>query len=100
MEMAEILVPMHPGEVLEELYLKPLELSAGALATKLGVPRTRIERVVKGRTSITPDTAFRLARAFNTTPHYWMIMQTSYDLARAGATTDVSNIRPLDTVLG
>lgn len=98
--MAEILVPMHPGEVLEELYLKPLELSAGALAKKLGVPRTRIERVVKGRTSITPDTAFRLARAFNTTPHYWMNMQMSYDLARAGTIIDVSDIQPLDTVLG
>ena len=97
--MAEILVPMHPGEVLEELYLKPLELSAGALAKKLGVPRTRIERVVKGRTSITPDTAFRLARAFKTTPHYWMNMQMSYDLARAGAIIDVSDIQPLDAVL-
>lgn len=97
--MADNLAPMHPGEVLAELYLKPLELSAGALAKKLGVPRTRMERIVKGRTSITPDTALRLARAFKTTPHYWMNMQMNYDLAQAGAMIDVSGIQPLDTVL-
>ena len=62
--MADILDPMHPGEVLDELYLRPLKMSAGALAKNLGVPRTRVERIVKGRTSITPDTAFRLAKAF------------------------------------
>ncbi len=97
--MADILVPMHPGEVLDELYLKPLEMSAGALAKKLGVPRTRIERIVRGQTSVTPDTAFRLAKAFKTTPHYWMNMQMSYDLAQAGASIDVSDIQPLDAVL-
>ena len=97
--MADILVAMHPGEVLDELYVKPLEMSAGALAKKLGVPRTRIERIVKCQTSVTPDTAFRLAKAFKTTPHYWMNMQMSYDLAQAGAMIDVSHIQPLDTVL-
>ena len=97
--MADILVAMHPGEVLDELYLKPLEMSAGALAKKLGGPRTRIDRIVKCQTSVTPDTAFRLAKAFKTTPHYWMNMQMSYDLAQAGAMIDVSHIQPLDTVL-
>ena len=97
--MTDILAPLHPGEVLDELYLRPLEMSAGALAKKLGVPRTRIERIVKGQTSITPDTAFRLAKAFKTTPLYWMNMQTSYDLALAGATVDVSAIQSLDAIL-
>lgn len=97
--MADYLVPMHPGEVLDELYLKPFDLSAGAVAKKLGVPRTRIERVVKGQTSISPDTAYRLAKAFKATPHYWMNMQMSYDLARTGATIDVSDVQPLDAVL-
>ena len=96
--MADILAPMHPGEVLEELYLNPLEMSAGALAKKLGVPRASIERIVKGQTSITPDTAFRLAKAFKTTPHYWMKLQMSYDLAQADATIEVSDIQPLDAV--
>ena len=89
---------LHPGEVLDELYLKPLNMSAGALAKELGVPRTRIERIVKGQTSMTPDTAFRLARIFRTSPLYWMNMQTSYDLAMASATVDVSGIKPLDII--
>ena len=96
MEITEILAPMHPGEVLDELYLKPLEMSAGALAKELGVPRTRIERIVKGQTSMTPDTAFRLAKVFRTSPLYWMNMQTSYDLAMASTTVNVSDIKPLD----
>ena len=96
--MTDILAPMHPGEVLDELYLTPLGMSAGALAKELGVPRTRIERLVKGQTSMTPDTAFRLAKIFRTSPLYWMNMQTSYDLAMASATVNVSDIKPLDVV--
>lgn len=76
----DLLPPVHPGEILREIYLEPLGLSAGALAKKLGVPRTRIERVVAERTAITPDTALRLSKFFNTTPELWMNMQTSYDL--------------------
>ena len=75
--------PMHPGEVLKELYLDPLDMGAIAFARRLDVPRTRIERLVKGVTSVTPDTALRLARAFNTTPAYWMNMQTNYDMSIA-----------------
>ena len=96
--MADFLAPMHPGEVLDELYLTPLGMSAGALAKELGVPRTRIERIVKGQTSMTPDTAFRLAKIFRTSPLYWMNMQTSYDLAMASATVNVSDIKPLDII--
>ena len=73
--------PMHPGEVLKELYLDPMDIGAIAFARRLGVPRTRIERLVKGVTSVTPDTALRLARVFNTTPAYWMNMQTNYDMS-------------------
>jgi addiction module HigA family antidote len=87
--------PMHPGEVLKELYLTPLEIGAIALARRVDVPRTRIERLVSGATSMTPDTALRLARAFNTTPAYWMNMQTNYDMAVASKEVDVSGIEPL-----
>ena len=87
--------PMHPGEVLQELYLAPLGMSALALARRLGVPRTRIERLIKGVTRMTPDTALRLARAFRTTPMYWMNMQTQYDMVQASHETDVSDIDPL-----
>jgi addiction module HigA family antidote len=87
--------PMHPGEVLKELYLDPLDMGAIAFARRLDVPRTRIERLIKGTTGITPDTALRFARVFNTTPAYWMNLQTSYEMARAAKAIDLSNIEPL-----
>lgn len=78
--MTSILPPVHPGEILREEYLVPLALSAGALAKRLGVPRTRIERLVKQETPVTPDTALRLARFFRTSPEFWMNMQAAHDL--------------------
>jgi len=88
--------PLHPGEVLKELYLTPLEMSAPALAKRLGVPRTRIERLVKGETRMTPDTALRLSKAFGTTPAYWMTMQVNHDVSTVRETTDVSAIEPIN----
>lgn len=73
--------PIHPGEILREEYLAPLHMSAGALAKKLRVPRTRIERVAAGTHPITTDTALRLSKFFDTTPEFWLGMQTAYDLA-------------------
>ena len=87
--------PMHPGEVLKELYLTPLEMSAPALAKRLGVPRTRIERLVKGETRMTPDTALRLSKAFGTTAAYWMTIQVNYDVTTIKDEVDVSDIEPL-----
>ncbi|MFT5067135.1 MAG: addiction module HigA family antidote [Yoonia sp.] len=87
--------PMHPGAVLKELYLDPLNIGAIAFARRLDVPRTRIERLIKGATNMTPDTALRLARAFNTTPAYWMNMQTNFDMHAASKTIDVSVIEPM-----
>ena len=88
--------PSHPGEVLSELYLEPLGMSPIALAKRLHVPRTRIERLVKGDTALTVDTAVRLATFFRTTPEYWMNLQRAWDLARARETIDVSDITPLE----
>lgn len=73
--------PIHPGEILREQFLEPLGLSAGALARSLGVPRTRIERVVKEEMGISTDTALRLAKYFGTTPNVWLNLQQTYDLA-------------------
>lgn len=78
--MTSILPPVHPGEILREEYLAPLGMSAGALAKRLNVPRTRIERLATEHTSLTPDTALRLAKFFRTTPEFWMNLQASYDL--------------------
>ncbi|MER0237702.1 HigA family addiction module antitoxin [Fulvimarina sp. MAC8] len=89
--------PIHPGEYLREEYLVPLEMSAGALAKKLGVPRTRIERIAKEQIGLTPDTALRLARFFNTTPQFWMNFQQAFELeTQAAALADVlANIEPI-----
>lgn len=91
--------PVHPGEYLREEYLLPLGLSAGALAKKLNLPRTRIERVVKEEIGITPDTALRLARYFNTSAAFWMNFQQAYELeteARKLA-VELARIEPLET---
>ena len=72
--------PIHPGEILREEYLKPMGLSANALSLALRVPATRIGEILKERRSVTPDTALRLAKYFNTDPLSWMNLQTDYDL--------------------
>ena len=81
--------PSHPGEVLVELYLEPLGMSAIELARRLNVPRTRIERLVKGETALTVDTVMRLSTFFGNTPEFWMNLQRSYDLGRARESVDV-----------
>jgi addiction module HigA family antidote len=78
--MPKKLVPMHPGEVVREEFLVPLKLSVGALARKMDVPRTRIERIAEETTGITADTALRLSKALGTTPHLWLNLQNDYDL--------------------
>ncbi|WP_083901623.1 HigA family addiction module antitoxin [Azospirillum sp. B4] len=75
--------PVHPGEILREEFMKPLGLSAGKVAKACDVPRTRIERVVNEETELTVDTAFRLAKCFNTSVELWLNLQTSYNLAKA-----------------
>ena len=87
--------PCHPGEVLAQLYLDPLDMSANALAKRLNVPRTRIERLVKGETSLTVDTAMRLSKFFGNTAEFWINLQRAYDLAQARDTVDLSDITPL-----
>lgn len=77
--------PIHPGEVLREEYLVPLGMSANALAMDLHVPAPRINDIVRERRAITPDTALRLARYFDTTAQFWLNLQTAYDLKQAEA---------------
>lgn len=72
--------PVHPGECLREDYLIPLGMSVNALAKALNVPTPRINDIVRERRGITADTAMRLARYFDTTPQFWMALQTEYDL--------------------
>ena len=79
--MLKIVPPIHPGEILREEFLIPLNLKPYTLAKRLGVPRTRIERLVAEVTPVTPDTALRLARVFGTTAQFWMNMQAAHDLS-------------------
>lgn len=75
--------PIHPGETLREDFLKPLGLTANRLAAELFVPVTRVNDIVRGRRAVTADTALRLARYFGTTPHFWVNLQSNYDLELA-----------------
>ena len=78
-------ITSHPGEVLSEDFLKPLAMSVNALAMALRVPATRIGAIIKGERSVTADTALRLGRFFQTSPEFWMNLQTAHDLTKAKA---------------
>jgi antitoxin HigA-1 len=80
MAKSEKLPPIHPGEILREDFLKPLGISMNRLALDLRVPVTRVGEIVHQRRGITPDTALRLGRYFNTSARFWMNAQSSYDL--------------------
>lgn len=88
--------PVHPGEILDEDFLKPLGLSRSALAIAVGVPAQRINEIANGRRAITADTALRLGRYFGSTPEFRLNLQTHYDLrvARPGLEEEVERIRP------
>ena len=72
--------PPHPGDVLAEMYLNPLELSVTETAKSLGVTRQTLSELINTRRNVSIEMALRLAKAFKTTPEYWLNMQTQYDL--------------------
>lgn len=74
---------IHPGEVLREEYLKPLKLSATALAKQLHVSPPTVNDIVRGRRAVTADMAIRLGRFFSTTEQFWLNLQNAYDVSRA-----------------
>jgi addiction module HigA family antidote len=85
-------VRTHPGDVLAEEFMQPLGLTARGLADALDVPANRISDVVRGRRSISADTAIRLGRYFGTHPRFWMNLQAAYDLSVAESQTDYSGV--------
>jgi addiction module HigA family antidote len=87
-------ITTHPGEVLKEEYLLPLEMSARALAEAIGVPANRVSEIVAGRRGVTADTAIRLGRYFATDPRFWTNLQTAHDLSKAAAEHDYSGVGP------
>jgi addiction module HigA family antidote len=74
------LASIHPGEILLEEFLKPMQLSQYRLAKQISVPARRINEIVHGKRAVTADTALRLARYFGTTPRFWLNLQTQHDL--------------------
>lgn len=94
-----VVPPVHPGEMLREEFLLPLGLTPYGLAQKLKVPRTRIERLVREETGLTPDTALRLARYFGTSAEFWLNMQSVYaltitEIALAGSIGEIVPMPP------
>ena len=97
--MANKMRPIHPGEILLEEFLLPLEITASQLARYLGVPANRISQILHHTRSITGDTALRLARFFKTSPEFWMNLQAIYDLREAQEKANIGQINkilPLD----
>ena len=81
--MSEKLNPVHPGEVLLEEFLKPMNISQNRLAINIGVDARRINEIVLGVRSVTADTALRLGRYFGVSPQFWLGLQAEYDLDMA-----------------
>jgi addiction module HigA family antidote len=76
-------IPTHPGEILLEEFLIPLEMSQVAFAAHIGVPVQRVNEIVRGKRGITPESAWLFAQAFGTSPEFWLNLQANYDLALA-----------------
>jgi antitoxin HigA-1 len=97
---ARRLPPLHPGEVLREEFIVPLGLTAGRVAKAIGVPRTRVERIVAEQVGITGDTAVRLGAFFRTSPEFWMNLQGAYELqkARQDLQSTLKDIAPVEEI--
>jgi len=87
-------IPTHPGEILSEEFLKPMNISQIAFARHIGVPTQRVNEIVNGKRGITPETAWLLSEALTTTPEFWMNLQTVYDLARKRPERHVQQLEP------
>jgi addiction module HigA family antidote len=88
----KLMAPVHPGEILREDFMKPMNLTANKLALDLHIPATRIAEIAHERRRITADTALRLARYFNTNPEFWLNLQNFYDLEvsrRSGTLSEI-----------
>ncbi|HLE22606.1 MAG TPA: HigA family addiction module antitoxin [Vicinamibacteria bacterium] len=99
--MAKKLPNVHPGEVLLEEFLEPMGISQNRLARAIGVPPRRVNEIVLGKRSITPDTALRLSRFFGTSSRFWLGLQMDYDLEeteRAEAARINREVRPREEV--
>ena len=94
--------PTHPGEILKYEFLEPLKITQQQLADILGITRVRVNEIILGKRKVTPDTAFRLAKYFNTTPEFWINLQNNLDMWRTfqNHKIEYEKIHPVLTQLG
>ncbi|MDP3394873.1 HigA family addiction module antitoxin [Sediminibacterium sp.] len=88
------LPPSHPGFILKEMYLTPMEITLTELASKFKVARKTISELVNGKVAVSAEMSLRLAKAFNTTPEFWLNLQRNYDLFAASNKISLTDIRP------
>ena len=86
-------IPTHPGEILLEEFLKPLGISQVAFAAHISVPVQRINELVRGKRGVTPETAWLLSQALNTTPEFWLNLQMAFDLTQYRPRRDVQALK-------
>jgi len=84
--------PVHPGRIIRDDYLEPLELTTGVLAEALGVTRQTMAAILNERAGVSPEMALRLAKAFDTTPDLWITLQRNFDRYRASQNFDVNKV--------
>ncbi|RXK83298.1 HigA family addiction module antitoxin [Filimonas effusa] len=89
------LPPVHPGEILKEMYLDPLEISVTELADNIGVARRTVSLLINQHSGVSAEMALRLAKAFGTTPQFWLNMQQSHDLWNAEKRVILKSIKQL-----
>lgn len=87
------LIPIHPGEILREQCLEPLNISISEAARKLAVSKSTLTRLINGKTAISIVMAWKLAKAFNTTPEFWLNLQTQYNIAITKNKVDISKVQ-------
>jgi len=75
-------IPTHPGEILGEEFLRPLGITSAMFAKHIGVSTPRVNEIIRGQRSVTPETAWLFSQALGTTPEFWIILQSAYNLAR------------------
>ena len=85
-------IPTHPGEILLEEFLVPMEMSQVAFARHIGVPLQRVNEIVRSKRGVTPETAWLFSKALGTTPEFWINLQSAYDLARSRPTRAIEPI--------
>lgn len=83
MTLPGLRIPTHPGQILSEEFLHPLGVAQVDFAAHIGVPVQRINELVRGKRGVTPETAWLLAQALDTTPQFWINLQTNHDLAKS-----------------